>query len=54
MKELTEKELVYYANVSLIEVCDCCGDYKPITNNHDGNDFVEFDGKQFLCKRCRE
>ena len=51
--ELTEEEMVYYGNYSLIDLCDCCSQYFPITNYHNGDEFLMFNG-QFLCKKCRE
>jgi hypothetical protein len=53
MKELTEEEAIYYADYALIDTCDCCGDWFPIHNGHDGEDFLEYDGFQFLCRKCR-
>ena len=53
MDGISDEEFIHYANYSLIEECDDCHDYKPITNHHDGKDFVEFNGKQFLCRKCR-
>lgn len=32
---------------SELEECDCCHDWFRIWD-------VEFDGKQFLCKKCRK
>ena len=52
MKELTEEEQVYYANNALIDICDCCGEYFPITNHNDGDDYLTFIGNQLLCQGC--
>jgi len=53
MKELTEEEEeVYYANYNLVDVCDLCGKYTPITNRNDGNDYLTFTGIQLLCQGC--
>lgn len=52
MKELTFEEQVYYANNALIDVCDCCGEYFPITNRNDGNDYLTLIGNQLLCQGC--
>jgi hypothetical protein len=54
MKEINDKEITYYGNFGYIEECDLCHEYKPIANEHDGKDFIVYDGKQFLCKKCRE
>jgi len=54
MKELTQEEINYYANYSKIEICDLCGDYFYFLNLHDGDDFVEYNGRQFLCELCRK
>lgn len=48
MKELTIEEQEY----DLIDVCDCCGEYFPITNRNDGNDYLTFNGSQLLCQKC--
>lgn len=50
---LTDEEFIHYANYSLIEECDCCHDFKQILNEHDGKDFIEFNGVQFICQKCR-
>ena len=50
---LTDAEFIFYANHALIEECDCCHDYKQIMNEHDGKNFIKFNGVQFLCKKCR-
>jgi hypothetical protein len=52
--ELTFDEMVYYSNYAGIDTCDLCGEYFGIINYHDSGDFVVFNGKQFLCKKCRE
>ena len=52
MKELTEEEQVYYAEYALIELCDCCGKYRPVRNHNDGADYITFTGRQFLCQTC--
>ena len=49
---LTFEEEVYYANHALIDICDDCGDWTPITNYHDGDNFLIFDG-WFICYKCR-
>jgi len=53
LKELTEEEQIYYANYCSIELCDLCGEYFPILNNHDNDDYVEYNGIQFLCNKCK-
>lgn len=35
------------------EICDLCGDNFYFLNLNDGDDFVEYNGKQFLCELCR-
>jgi len=52
MKELTIEEQVYYGNNALIDVCDLCGKYFPITNGNDGNDYLTLIGNQLLCQKC--
>ena len=53
MNKLTEQELIYYGNFAHIEECDCCHDYKQIINEHNENNFIVYNGKQFLCRKCR-
>lgn len=52
--DFTDEEMMYYANYSLVDFCDTCGNCFPITNYHDDKDFVSFNGIQFLCKKCNE
>jgi hypothetical protein len=56
MKELTFEEQVYYANNVLIDVCDCCGDYFPITNRNDGKDYLTITGNGYslICNKCNK
>lgn len=51
---MTEEEEIYYANNSLIDICDCCGDYFPIYDRKDEKDFLTLDGTQILCNECLE
>lgn len=53
MNELTEQEMIYYANYALIELCDVCGDYFSIRNYHDDENYIEYNGQQFLCNVCK-
>jgi hypothetical protein len=48
MKELTNEEQIY----DLIDVCDLCGEYVPVTNRNDGNDYLTLTGNQLLCQCC--
>ena len=48
-KELTIEEPVF----DLIDYCDLCGKPSPITNNNDGSDYLEYNGIQLLCPKCR-
>lgn len=50
--ELTEQEEVFYANYSLIDKCDCCGDEIPIHNHHDGKNYLTITGKYLYCQKC--
>ncbi len=50
--ELTEKEMIHYANYSLIDVCDKCGNESHILNYNDGNDFLTLTGKYLYCQDC--
>jgi len=51
-KELTPEEEIHYANYALIDVCDGCGNYFPITNHHDGNNYLTFVGSKLYCQKC--
>jgi hypothetical protein len=55
MKELTEEEMVHYANCTLIEECDCCHIEFSIRNYGDGKNYIEIDfsGKYFYCQKCK-
>ena len=50
--ELSLEEMVYYGNFCLVDFCDCCGDYFPITNRNDGDDYLTLIGNQLLCRGC--
>ena len=52
--QLTVDEEVYYANYGNIEYCDLCGNDGGIINRHDGKKYIEYNGVQFLCEKCRE
>jgi hypothetical protein len=52
-KELTIEEELYYFKYALIDICDVCGEYVPITNNNDGNNYLEYNGVQLLCNKCK-
>ena len=55
MKELTEEETLYYANYSLTDTCDLCGEDFAITNYHDGDEYLEHTiGCQLLCNKCNK
>lgn len=49
---LTFEEEVYYANQAEIDVCDLCGEWTPITNWHDGNNYLTFCGSKLYCRKC--
>ena len=49
---LTVDEEVHYANYGLVEICDVCGNYFSIRDYRDQTNFIEFNGKQFLCQKC--
>jgi hypothetical protein len=54
MDRLTEKEIMYYANYALIDVCDdcSCGEYTPIKNYHDGRNYLTWAGNRLYCLKC--
>lgn len=54
MERLTEKEIMYYSNYALIDVCDevGCGEYTPITNYHDGRNYLTWVGNRLYCQKC--
>jgi hypothetical protein len=51
-EELTEEEQINYANYSLIDICDCCGDYFPIHNWNDGKNYLTLTVKHLYCQKC--
>ena len=52
--KLINEEFIRCSNFSFVEECDCCHDYKSILNYHGQyDDFIEYNGIQFLCKKCR-
>ena len=53
-KELTEEEMVFYSNYALIDMCDCCGNYFPITNRHNGEKFLTIKDNGIYCQKCSE
>ena len=53
-KELTIEEELYYFKYALIDECDNCHDNAvPITNRNDGEDYLEYNGVQLLCNKCK-
>lgn len=59
MEELTEKEQIYYANYGYIQECQLCKNEYPIHkydifNGGFNKNYIEFNGKQFLCVKCLE
>jgi hypothetical protein len=52
-KELTIEEELYYFKYALIDFCDLCGKPFPITNRNDGEDYLEYNGVQLLCNKCK-
>jgi hypothetical protein len=49
---LTEEEEIFYANYSLVELCDgTCHDYCPMFMD-DKKNYIIYDGK-FICLKCR-
>jgi hypothetical protein len=54
IKELTMEEMVFYADHALIDICDLCGNYFPITNDHDGKNYLTLTDNGLLCLKCRE
>ncbi len=58
MKDLTEKEMIYYGNFGLIEECSLCHNEYPIYNYNKyteelNNNYIELTEKQFLCQKCK-
>ena len=52
-EELTEQEMVFYANYGLIGECDGCGDNAvPITNRNDGKNYLTITGNKIYCQKC--
>jgi hypothetical protein len=50
---LTLDEELFYANQAEIDVCDCCGNWTPITNWHDGSNYLQWTlVGQLLCRKC--
>lgn len=50
-EELTE-EKIHYVNYSLLDICDGCHDYFPITNYNDGENYLTWVGKHLYCQKC--
>lgn len=41
----------------LLQECDCCHDEFPLHkcfHSYENETYIEFNGKQFLCNKCRE
>jgi hypothetical protein len=53
MNELTEDEVIYYANYGMCEECDLCGRFMGYINYNENDSYIEFNGVQFLCNKCR-
>ena len=51
---LTLEEEAFLGNVAEIEICDLCGMYFGIINHHENDIFIEYNGRQFLCNKCRQ
>lgn len=51
-RDMTLEELVHCENYPLIDVCDGCGEYTPITNDHDGKNFLTFINDKLYCQKC--
>ena len=49
---LTHEEEIYYANYNLIDLCDECSDYVPITNYNDGSNYLTFIENKVVCQKC--
>lgn len=51
---MNEQEEVFYGNYGLIDVCDGdgCGNDTPITNYHDGGNYLTWTGKRLYCLKC--
>lgn len=50
-EELTEEE-IHYVNYSLLDICDGCHDYFPITNYNDGENYLTWVEKHLYCQKC--
>jgi len=53
--QLTFEEEIYYANYGSIDTCDCCSDYAPIINHHDGSNYLTIteNGCSLVCNKCK-
>lgn len=49
---MNEQEEVFYGNYGLIDICDGCGNDTPITNHHDGKNYLTLTGKYLYCLKC--
>jgi hypothetical protein len=51
-RELTQEEVIFYTNHALIDRCDDCGEWMPITNRWDGKNYLTFVNGKLYCQSC--
>jgi hypothetical protein len=50
---LKEDKNIDYSDIGLIDICDLCNNYYSIYNEHDNGNYISYEGKQFLCIKCK-